>query len=73
MMFAKTVLIIRERLQLSQQAFAKELGVSYATINRWENNNQQPSRLALRLFEDYCIKHNIDFPDRLREQDGHKE
>ena len=73
MMFAETVLSIRKRLRLSQQAFAKELGVSYATINRWENNNQKPSALALRLFEEYCRKNHIDFPDRLREKDGHKE
>jgi len=73
MMFAETVLSIRKRLRLSQQAFAKELGVSYATINRWENSNQKPSALALRMFEEYCNKNNIDFPDRLREKDGHKE
>lgn len=73
MTFAETVLSIRKRLRLSQQAFAKELGVSYATINRWENSNQKPSALALRMFEEYCNKNNIDFPDRLREKDGHKE
>ena len=71
MMFAETVLSIRKRLRLSQQAFAKELGVSYATINRWENNCQKPSALAQRMIKEYCNKNRIDFPDRLREKDGH--
>ena len=35
----------RQRLGLTQQAFASRLGVSFATINRWENGQSKPSRL----------------------------
>jgi transcriptional regulator with XRE-family HTH domain len=42
--------LIRElRLEtgLTQEKFAAELGVTYPTINRWENNRATPSPLAL--------------------------
>ncbi|MEW5980200.1 MAG: helicase-related protein [Acidobacteriota bacterium] len=35
---------IRGRLGLTQQALADQLGVSFATINRWENGQTKPSR-----------------------------
>ena len=30
----------------SQEYLARELGVSFATVNRWENGKTKPSRLA---------------------------
>ena len=35
----------RQSLGLTQQAFASRLGVSFATINRWENGQSKPNRL----------------------------
>lgn len=49
-------------LKLSQEDFAHELGVSFATINRWENGNYNPSRLARKAFEEYREKNNVSFP-----------
>lgn len=46
--------LIRElRLEtgLTQEKFAAELGVTYPTINRWENNRAQPSPLAVEKIE----------------------
>ena len=37
---------VRGQLDLSQEDFARELGVSYATVNRWENGQSKPSRLS---------------------------
>ncbi len=37
---------IRRQLSLSQEDLARQLGVSYATVNRWENGQSKPSRLA---------------------------
>jgi len=45
---------IRVQLDLSQEDFAREVGVSYATVNRWENGRFLPSRMALRRVEMYC-------------------
>ena len=33
---------IRRQLKMSQQAFAAALGVSFATVNRWENGKAKP-------------------------------
>jgi putative transcriptional regulator len=37
---------IRKQLDLSQEDLARELGVSFATVNRWENGQVKPSKLA---------------------------
>lgn len=61
--FAEKVKFVRTELKLSQEDLARELGVSFATINRWENGNYQPSRLARKAFEEYCEKKNIQVED----------
>lgn len=37
---------LRARLGLTQMALAERLGVSFPTINRWENGKSRPSQLA---------------------------
>jgi superfamily II DNA or RNA helicase/DNA-binding XRE family transcriptional regulator len=37
---------LRGRLGLTQQSLAAHLGVSFATVNRWENGQTKPSRLS---------------------------
>jgi DNA-binding transcriptional regulator YiaG len=45
---------MRVQLDLSQEDLAREIGVSYATVNRWENGRFLPSRMAVRQVEAYC-------------------
>lgn len=40
---------LRQQLALTQEQFAARLGVTYPTINRWENRRAQPSPMALKL------------------------
>ena len=40
---------LRKQLNLTQEEFAHEIGVTFATVNRWENRKSKPSRLALRM------------------------
>ena len=49
----RTTLIkeLRARLGLTQEKFAAKLGVSFPTINRWENGRSIPSPLALQRIE----------------------
>jgi len=42
---------LRQQLNLSQKQFAVRLGVSFKTVNRWENGHTVPSPLALKLIE----------------------
>ena len=46
MTFAEALRNMRKELGLSQEALAHELRVSFATINKWENNKTKPIRLA---------------------------
>ncbi len=39
--------LIRDRLKLSQEAFARLIGVSMQTVNRWENGRFKPSLMAM--------------------------
>lgn len=59
MTFAEKVKYVRTTLKLSQEDFAHALGVSFATINRWENGSYNPSRLAKKAFNEFCEKKNI--------------
>ena len=52
--FAETVKGVRQQLGLSQEELAHELGVSFSTINRWENSKTAPFKLARRQFEAFC-------------------
>ena len=52
---------IRQSTLLSQEEFARELGVSFATVNRWETGRAKPTYRTLRLIDEYCKNHNITF------------
>lgn len=61
MSFSKEIKTLRQECLLSQEAFAKELGVSFATVNRWETGKTQPTYKALRTIREYCEKNNVEF------------
>lgn len=43
---SKMIRKLRTTIGLTQEQFAAKLGVTYSTINRWENNKSKPSPLA---------------------------
>ena len=45
---------VRKQLGISQEDLAREIGVSFATVNRWENRHSKPSPLALREIQRLC-------------------
>ncbi|MCL1475293.1 helix-turn-helix domain-containing protein [Argonema antarcticum] len=45
---ANLVRELRQAMKLSQSKFADELGMTFPTINRWENGHATPSPLALK-------------------------
>ena len=53
----------RLKLFLSQEAMAKELGVAFSTINRWENGSYSPNYKSQKAFHELCQKNNIEFKD----------
>lgn len=54
MEFSEFVKKVRKNLNLSQSQLADALGVSFSTVNRWENNKVTPSKLAMKSFYDFC-------------------
>lgn len=42
---------LRQLLGYTQEQFSTVLGVSFSTLNRWENGRMQPSPLALKQVE----------------------
>lgn len=54
--FSELVTVMRQQLAISQEDLARQLGVSYATVNRWENGHSKPSRLARAQLSAFCDK-----------------
>ena len=61
MSFAEDIKKIRLKTFLTQEDFAKELGVSFNSVNRWENGKQKPSIKVMKAIDEYCKRNNIDF------------
>lgn len=45
---------LRKKLGISQEELAQKLGVSFTSVNRWENEQTKPSKLARRQIEALC-------------------
>ena len=61
MSLAEDIKKIRIKSFLTQEEFARELGVSFNTVNRWETGKQKPSIKMMKVIDDYCKKNKIDF------------
>ena len=58
-----TIFEIRSALQWSQSKFADEIGVSFATVNRWENEKSTPNRLAQEKMLAICEENHISMSE----------
>lgn len=61
MKFADEIKDLRRKCLLSQTDFAKEIGVSFSTVNRWETGKSKPNYKTLKRIDEYCKKNSIDF------------
>ena len=59
--FGDKVKQVRYELCMTQEDMARKLGVSFATVNRWENNRTEPSHMAVKCFLDFCAQNKIKF------------
>lgn len=60
MMFAIEIRDVRERCLLSQGAFARELGVAFSTVNRWEKGKALPNYIKMQQITKFCEEHEIE-------------
>jgi putative transcriptional regulator len=56
--------LMRKDLGLTQKELAHRLGVSFTSVNRWENGQTKPSKLAQRQIDLLC-KENEKLQDAL--------
>ena len=58
----KKIRAIREALSLSQEELASKLGVSFATVNRWEGGKSEPQRAQAEKLEELitAVQENHD-------------
>lgn len=62
---AQLVRRLRERLGLTQEKLAARLGVTFPTINRWENGRTKPSPLAMQRLQEILVGMGKDGVDLL--------
>ena len=63
MEFKDKMVLIRARLNLSQEDFAKEFGVAFVTVNRWENGHTVPTRKTMVQIDEFCKAKNISISE----------
>ena len=58
--FEVLVKYVRKELNLSQEQLARELNISFSTVNRWENGKTNPSQMAKEIFYSFCTSNGVD-------------
>lgn len=54
---------LRAKLNVSQEELARVLGVSFSSVNRWENERHEPNIIDQEKLKDLCKENNIDLED----------
>lgn len=68
MNWSKIIRNLRNKMLLSQTELADLLGVSFASINRWENGHNEPTIKIKRKIKELCQRENIDIDSMIFEQ-----
>ena len=59
MNWAESIKALRNKMLLTQEELAHEIGVSFASVNRWENSEHEPTmkikRKLMKLMKDYKV------------------
>lgn len=50
-MTGEEIKALREKMKLSQEGFARRLGTSLNTVNRWEKGVHRPGQMAKTLLD----------------------
>ena len=58
--YSNAIKALRLKMLLTQEEFAKKLGVSFATVNRWENDKYEPTLKAKRKLHKLFLKNGIN-------------
>jgi len=61
MNFPEEIKKIRQRSFLTQQDFAKKIGVAFSSVNRWETGRAKPNLKAMKKINTFCLNNNIPY------------
>ena len=61
MNFPEEIKKIRQRSFLTQQDFAKKIGVAFSTVNRWESGRAKPNLKTMKSINIFCLDNNIPY------------
>ena len=61
MSFPEEIKRIRLRSFLTQQDFAKKIGVAFSTVNRWESGRAKPNLKAMKNINAFCLENRIPY------------
>jgi DNA-binding transcriptional regulator YiaG len=50
---------IRKELNISQEILARDISVSFSSVNRWENGKSKPNPIVLVALKNYAAKNNV--------------
>lgn len=62
-MNGNTIKEIRKKLLMTQLEFSSAINISLATIQKWEQNMNNPSFKYQRKILDFCKQNNINIED----------
>ncbi len=60
---SEEIKVIREKSLLTQEDFAKEIGVAASTVNRWETNKARPNMSAMRSIKKFCEQYKLSYKE----------
>lgn len=64
MNYALIVKRLRDKLILTQEEFAKLLGVSYMSVNRWESGKYAPTIKVKRKIVELCKENDVTLEEK---------
>ena len=62
MKLSDKIRVLREKFLMTQEDFAKELGVASSTVNRWETGKARPNIAAMRNIKGFCEERDLNCP-----------
>lgn len=58
--YASAIKELRKKMNLSQQGMAQLLGVSFSSVNRWENKAHEPTLKIKRKLRSLFVEYDIN-------------
>ena len=61
MQLSNSIKMLRQKMLITQEDFAKELGVSPSTVNRWETGKARPNLTAMKKLKSFCSRNDLPY------------